>query len=83
MATRPDADGFARFAIWGGALLIAGAYTLDALIGLKVEWLWLIIGLFFVFLGLSILPKRPRHYLDFDDEAEVEAQKAGWRNRTD
>jgi hypothetical protein len=83
VATRPDADGFARFAIWGGALLIAGAYSLDALIDLRNEWLWLVNGLFFIFLGLSMLPKHPRHYLDFDDAAEVETQKSAWRSRTD
>lgn len=83
MSVRPDADGFARMAIWGGAIMIAGAYVLDALVDIKAEWLWLVIGLFYIFLGLSMLPKHPEHYLDFDDEAAVEAQKAAWRARRD
>lgn len=81
MATRPDADGFARIAIWGGALIIAGSSIVNAIVGIKAEWLWVLIGLFYIFLGLLILPKHPEHYLDFDNEEAVAAQKTGWSAR--
>lgn len=68
MAVKPLDDTIARYLLWGGAALSIGSRFLDP----DNSETLLLVGLFFIIVGLVTLPEHPAHYHDYSNDRREE-----------